>query len=117
MKKNQHLLKIINLLIKALEDDSLMYTDHYNTNQHPEFKENKYQIASYAKNWRYTGGGNVNIFKSKFKSKLNRFFSLSDPGDENKEKKQKLIQDSIIQISSSKIEGEILKEGKNIFLK
>ena len=82
-----------------------------------EFKENKYQIASYAKNWRYTGGGNVNIFKYKFKSKLNRFFSLSDPGDENKEKKQKLIQDSIIQISSSKIEGEILKEGKNIFLK
>lgn len=48
MKKNQHLLKIINLLIKALEDDSLMYTDHYNTNQHPEFKENRHEQSLFS---------------------------------------------------------------------
>jgi hypothetical protein len=48
MKKNQHLLKIINLLIKALDDNPLMYTDHYKTNQHPEFKENRHEQSLFS---------------------------------------------------------------------
>ena len=48
MKKNQHLLKIINLLIKALDDDQLMYTDHYSTNQHPQFKENRHEQSLFS---------------------------------------------------------------------
>ena len=48
MKKNQHLLKIINLLIKALYDDPLMYTDHYTQNQHPQFKENRHEQSLFS---------------------------------------------------------------------
>jgi hypothetical protein len=48
MKKNQHLLKIINLLIKALNDDPLMYTDYYSTNQHPQFKENRHEQSVFS---------------------------------------------------------------------
>jgi len=48
MKKNEHLLKIINLLIKALDDDPLMFTDHYNTNQHPEFNENRHEQSLFS---------------------------------------------------------------------
>jgi len=48
MKKNEHLLKIINLLIKALYDDPLLYTDHYNTNQHPQFKENRHEQSLFS---------------------------------------------------------------------
>ena len=48
MKKNQHLLKIINLLIKALYDDPLMFTDHYTQNQHPQFKENRHEQSLFS---------------------------------------------------------------------
>jgi hypothetical protein len=48
MKKNQHLLKIINLLIKALYDDPLMYTDHYTQNQHLQFKENRHEQSLFS---------------------------------------------------------------------
>ena len=48
MKKNQHLLKIINLLIKALYDDPLLYTDHYTQNQHPQFKENRHEQSLFS---------------------------------------------------------------------
>ena len=48
MKKNQHLLKIINLLIKALYDDPLMYTDHHTQNQHPQFKENRHEQSLFS---------------------------------------------------------------------
>ena len=48
MKKNEHLLKIIKLLIKALNDDPLMYTDNYNTNQHPQFKENRHEQSLFS---------------------------------------------------------------------
>ena len=43
-----HLLKIINLLIKALYDDPLMYTDHYTQNQHPQFKENRHEQSLFS---------------------------------------------------------------------
>ena len=58
--------------------------------ENSEFRENKYQVASYAKNWRYIGGGNVNITNSKFISRLNRFNSLSEPEEINTGKKQKI---------------------------
>ena len=51
MKKNEHLLKIIKFLIKALEDDPLMFTDHYNRNnsvQHAEFKENRHEQSLFS---------------------------------------------------------------------
>tara|TARA_B100000579_G_scaffold187137_2_gene152576 strand:- start:2859 stop:4529 length:1671 start_codon:yes stop_codon:yes gene_type:complete len=48
MKKNEHLLKIIKLLIKALNDDPLMYTDNYNTNQHPQFQENRHEQSLFS---------------------------------------------------------------------
>ena len=51
MKKNEHLLKIIKFLIKALEDNPLMFTDHYNINnsvQHAEFKENRHEQSLFS---------------------------------------------------------------------
>lgn len=80
------------------------------------FMENYYQLASYAKNWRYSGGGTVKIKNSNFLSKSNRFSVLSEPGDEEDKKKKELNQNSYINISDSKIEGEIYKEGNNILI-
>lgn len=48
MKKNKHLLKIIELLIKALEHDSLMFTDYYNSNQYINFKENRHEQSIFS---------------------------------------------------------------------
>lgn len=48
MKKNAHLLKIIDLLIKALEYDPLMYTDHYNWEQHDGFRENRHEQSLFS---------------------------------------------------------------------
>jgi hypothetical protein len=51
MKKNEHLIKIIKLLIKALEYDSQMFTDYYNNNnsvQHKEFKENRHEQSVFS---------------------------------------------------------------------
>ena len=49
MKKNEHLLKIIDLLMKALEYDALMYTDYYNRGpQHPGFKENRHEQSIFS---------------------------------------------------------------------
>ena len=48
MRKNEHLLKIINLLIKALNDDPLMFTDHYNKNQHQGFRENRHEQSVFS---------------------------------------------------------------------
>jgi hypothetical protein len=80
------------------------------------FMDNYYQLAGYAKNWRYSGGGAVRIKNSNFLSKLNRFSVLSEPGDEEDKKKKELNQNSFINISDSRIEGEIYKEGNNILL-
>ena len=48
MKKNTHLLKIIDLLIKALEYDPLLYTDHYNWDQHQGFRENRHEQSIFS---------------------------------------------------------------------
>ena len=48
MKKNEHLLKIIDLVIKALEYDPLMFTDHYNSGQHPGFIENRHEQSIFS---------------------------------------------------------------------
>jgi len=49
MKKNDHLLKIIDLLIKALEYDPLLYTDYYNWKlQHAGFRENRHEQSVFS---------------------------------------------------------------------
>ena len=48
IKKNTHSLKIIDLLIKALEYDPLMYTDHYNMAQYPYFRENRHEQSVFS---------------------------------------------------------------------
>jgi hypothetical protein len=49
MKKNDHLLKIIDLLIKALEHDPLMYTDFYNQKkQHTYFRDNRHEQSIFS---------------------------------------------------------------------
>ena len=42
MKKNKHLLNIIDLMEKCLNDDSLLFTDNYNKNQNEYFKDNRH---------------------------------------------------------------------------
>jgi len=82
------------------------------------FENNQYQIASYAKNWRYSGGGQVEAYKTKFLSKnQNKFITTNDPGSSEDKKNKSLIQNSKILIYDSPIEGKILTEGKNISIK
>ena len=79
------------------------------------FENNQYQIAGYAKNWRYSGGGQVEVFKTKFLSKNhNKFITANDPGSSEDKKNKSLVQNSKIFIYDSMIEGKILTEGKNI---
>lgn len=42
MKKNKNLINLINLEIKTLHDNPLLFTDHYNNNQASYFKENRH---------------------------------------------------------------------------
>ena len=42
MKKNNHLINIINLLDKTLCDNSLLFTDYYNSNQESYFIDNRH---------------------------------------------------------------------------
>jgi hypothetical protein len=95
----------------AVKDNSKVKIDNSN------FLENYYQLASYAKNWRYDGGGDIKIFNSNFTSEINRFTVLSEPGSENIDKDIKLQQDSSILIKDSNINGEILKQGDKISVK
>tara|TARA_Y200000002_G_C22684361_1_gene665390 strand:+ start:193 stop:2868 length:2676 start_codon:yes stop_codon:yes gene_type:complete len=85
----------------------------YNTS----FKDNDIQVAGYAKNWRYSGGGNIEIYKSFFSSsKTNQFITTRDP-DENEETIRKdLIQDSSISIFNSKLDGKTSSKGLNILI-
>ena len=64
----------------AVKDKSIV--EIYNS----DFNDNDTQLASYAKNWRYGGGGKLKIFNSRFFFKLNKYNVLSDPA--NKEKKK-----------------------------
>ena len=80
-----------------------------------DFQNNNYQLASYAKNWRYSGGGKVKVFNSNFKSNINKFTVLTEPGSENNKEDKKLLQNSSINIVNSTIKGNTLTQGKNIF--
>lgn len=49
LKKNKHLMDLMDLFIKAVYDHPLMFTDYYNkTNQHPEFKENRHEQSVFS---------------------------------------------------------------------
>ena len=74
-------------------------------------------MASYSKNWRYSRGGDIKIYNSKFKTKINRFTVMSEPGSEKNDQDMKLKQDSSILIMDSKISGDIVKKGKKISIK
>ena len=71
-----------------------------------EFINNKVQIAAYAKNWQYGGGGNAEIHNSKFQAKLNSFSTSVDPEDFNKDLDKTLLQNSKINFFKSEIIGK-----------
>ena len=49
LKKNKHLMKLMDLYIKALVDHPLMFTDFYNhTQQHPEFRDNRHDQSIFS---------------------------------------------------------------------
>jgi len=49
LKKNSHLMKLLDLFIKALNDNPLMFTDYYNKiNQHSQFKENRHEQSVFS---------------------------------------------------------------------
>jgi len=79
------------------------------------FSNNEIQLASYAKNWRYGNGGNVQIYDSLIRAEENKFVTTMDPEDFNKKKNDNLIQNSRIEISNTKIEGKKKIIGKNFF--
>ena len=85
--------------------------------ENSNFFNNYYQMASYSKNWRYSRGGDIKIYNSKFKTKINRFTVMSEPGSEKNDQDMKLKQDSSILIMDSKISGDIVKKGKKISIK
>ena len=94
----------------AVKDKSIV--EIYNS----DFNDNDTQLASYAKNWRYGGGGKLKIFNSRFFSKLNKYNVLSDPANKEEEKSSRLLQDSSINILNSTIEGKIEKNGDKIYI-
>ena len=94
----------------AAKDNSIVKI--YNT----KFNNNFFQLAGYAKNWRYDGGGYIDIYNSKFTSNKNRFSVLNDPDVEKDDINLRLKQNSKINIFDSLIDGEVISKGKNIFL-
>lgn len=94
----------------AAKDNSIVKI--YNT----KFNNNFFQLAGYAKNWRYDGGGYIDIYNSKFRSNKNRFSVLNDPDVEKDDVNLRLKQNSKINIFNSIIDGEVISKGKNIFL-
>ena len=81
----------------------------YNVN----FSDNETHIASYAKNWRYGGGGQVQVFDSSIKGKSNSFVTTMDPEDFDKKKDKNLIQNSVIKTYNTEIVGKKMVYGKN----
>tara|TARA_X000001036_G_C20580764_1_gene766660 strand:+ start:12 stop:656 length:645 start_codon:yes stop_codon:yes gene_type:complete len=78
-------------------------------------KDNEVQVAAYAKNWQYGGGGEINILNSKITSNQNNFNTKRDPGEKNKQLNKNLVQNSKIKISNTEIEGLIKVKGDNFF--
>ena len=48
MKKNDNLIKMINIEEKACYDNPLLFTDHYNKNQEQYFKENRHEQSIFS---------------------------------------------------------------------
>lgn len=49
LKKNKHLMDLMNLFIKTVYDHPLMFTDYYNNkHQHSEFKENRHEQSVFS---------------------------------------------------------------------
>jgi|688.fasta_scaffold335554_2 hypothetical protein len=49
MKKNKHLMNLIDLWIKSVYDNPIMFTDYYNNSkQHPDFKENRHEQSVFS---------------------------------------------------------------------
>ena len=94
----------------AVKDKS--YAKVYET----QLSNNLTQIAAYAKNWKYGGGGQVDIYNSIFKAKINKFSTFVDPEDINKKINKALNQDSKINIFESKVNGQREIVGKNFFI-
>jgi len=65
------------------------------------FNNNNVHLSSYAKNWRYGGGGEINIYDSLISGSSNKF--LSEKG-------------SSISINNSLIKGDSSKIGPNVFI-
>ncbi len=81
------------------------------------FDNNDIQVAGYAKNWRYSGGGKIEIYKSFFSSsKMNKFITTGDPDDLRAASNKDLIQNSTISIFNSSLEGKTISKGQNIFI-
>ena len=99
-----------NVIGIAIKDKSLVrvYNSHLNNNG--------FQIAAYAKNWMYGGGGNIEVYSSNFKAKKNYFSTSVDPEDIKKKPDKALIQNSKINIFNSEINGEKKVMGKNFFI-
>ena len=83
--------------------------------QNSIIKDNKVQIAAYAKNWQYGKGGNVDIINSTISSKQNNFTTESEPGEENSKLNKDLVQNSQIKVFNTKIDGVVNIKGKNFF--
>lgn len=82
-----------------------------------QFLNNKIQLASYAKNWRYGGGGYLYVYDSTIKAEENKFITLMDPDDLEKKNSLKLNQNSEINIINSSIIGNKKVLGDNFFIK
>jgi hypothetical protein len=48
MKKNKNLINLIHLETKALHDNPLLFTDHYNKNQESYFKDNRHEQSIFS---------------------------------------------------------------------
>ena len=99
-----------NVIGVAVKDSSLAKIND------SEFIDNQFQIAAYAKNWQYGGGGNADIYNSKFKAKINSFSTTVDPEDLVKDLDKTLLQNSKINIFNSQIKGQRKILGKNLII-
>ena len=111
-----------NIVGIAVKDKS--FVKIYNS----ELIDNTLQIEAYAKKWQYAGGGNIEVYNSKFEAKVNNFSTsinfknlISDasavlPADQilaNKKNEKWLIQNSKINIYNSEFNGPRNIIGKN----
>ena len=99
-----------NVIGVAIKDGSLAKIND------SEFIDNQFQIAAYAKNWQYGGGGNVDVYNSSFKAKINSFSTTVDPEDLGKDLDNTLLQNSKINIFNSQIKGQRKILGKNLII-